>query len=318
MQRLTEMIARLVGLLGVAVLAGCGGGGSNPITGGPVTGGTGIGDDSLGGADSSSGAVYASGLNDSLTANSISYDADDDELIVNNIPFDGADGRYARELGVGFGTTGAQAYRSITGARQYYAIFQQTASGNAQTTAIATDSYINFGFGGGAAQRINTTVTLPGVGEFTYTGTYAGVRTTNVGGVGPGIVSYVTGDARIEVDILDFDVTGAVEGVVGPRTLYDLDGNPIAIGGVGGIALVTTNIDFANAAIIQGTANGFELDPATGILEPIQNGSYTGVFAGDNANEVAIIISMEGTSGFGDPENTVRETGGIVAVDPTR
>lgn len=310
------MISRFAGLLGLSLLVGCSGSGSNPVTGGNIIGGTGVGTDTAAGADGSAGAVYATDLNEDLTANSISFDATNDQLIVNNIPFDGPTGEYTRRAGVGFGTTGAQAYESAAGARQYYAIFQQTASGNAQTTAIGTDSYISFGFGGGTAQRINSSITLPGVGEFTYTGTYAAVRTTLVGGVGPGDVSFVTADATVEVDILDFDTTGAVEASTGARTIYDLDGNVIDT--IGGIALATTGIDFDNATILEGSASGFELDPATGILEPIQTGTYTGVFAGANANEVALLISLEGTGGFATPEDSVRETGGIIAVDPTR
>jgi hypothetical protein len=302
------MNMKLLAPIALFLLAGCDG---NPIGAGSNNGG--------GDPDTSDGSVYATELNADLTMNSLRYDADADELIVNNIPFDGDSGPdgQARYVRAGSLPNGFNRYESIetaeTGRRQYYAVFRQSASGQAQVGAVGTNEYVDFGFGGATAQRTRASINLPSRGEYVYTGEYAAVRIYNEtlpGAPSPG-VQYITGTANLEVDILDFDETGAIEGRIFDRVLYDINGNQLGLLN-DDIALATASIDAETRTILSSTATGRELVPG---LPGITSGNWSGVFAGPNGEEIAGIVVLEGTTGTATGSGSVRETGVFVTRD---
>lgn len=173
----------LVAAVGVtAVLSGCSGG--NPFTGDPDTGS----------GDTSGNAIYGSGLNSELTMNSMAYDAANDQLVVNNIPFDGAtagNGQavYARQGGLG--ATGFGRYENVAGELDYYAVFRRSDSGAVEGGAFQTNDYVTPGPGGAAVRRSGS-VNLPDTGEYTFTGEYAAVRSFTASATAPVDVQYPT------------------------------------------------------------------------------------------------------------------------------
>jgi hypothetical protein len=302
------MKMKLIAPMALFLLAACDG---NPL--GTGTGGGG------GDPETSAGEVYAADLNEDLTMNSLQYDDEADELIINNIPFDGDSGpdqqaRYERtgSLANGFGR-----YESIetaeTGRRQYYAVFRQSVSGEAQVGAAGTNEYVDFGFGGATAQRTRASINLPSGNEYVYTGEYAAVRIYDErqpGAPSPG-VEYITGSVELEVDIGDFDETGAIEGVIFDRVLYDVNGT--VIGPLNDfITLSTAQIDAETRTILQSGASGLALDVSR---TQITSGDWAGVFAGPNGEEIAGIVVLEGRTGTDPNSGTVRETGVFLTTD---
>lgn len=301
------MTMKPIAPLALFLLAACGG---NPLGTGTPDGGD---------PDTAAGSVYGTDLNEALTANSLRYDSDADELVINNIPFDGDSGpdQQARYVRSGSLPNGFGLYESVetaeSGRRQYYAVFRRSDSGEAKAGAAGTNEYVDFGFGGATAQRTRASISLPARGEYVYTGEYAAVRIYDerqVGAPSPG-VEYITGSAQLEVDILDFDTTGAIEGIIFDRVLYDVNGN--VVGALNDdIALATAGIDRDTRRILSSDAVGRQLDPG---LPQISSGSWSGVFAGPNGEEIAGIVVLEGRTGTDPNSGTVRETGVFLTRD---
>ncbi len=296
----------VLALCATLAVAACGEG-TNPLTDprhpGPENPGT--------GEDTRPGAIYGFGLDPDLSMNSLRYDAATDEIIINNIPFDGPDGRYGRAgtLPNGFGRYESR-QTLTTGRRQYYAVFRRSDSGFAQAGAAASPDYVRFGFGGVTAQRSNARVRMPNEGEYVYTGEYAAVRVFDLSrdGAVDG-AQYITGQAQLDVDIRDFDVVGAVEGVIVNRMLFDSDGNLLGVLD-DYISLATAEIDFANQTIRPSAASGISFADS----EAITTGDWAGVFAGPDGKEVAGIVILTGTTGSDPDSGTVRETGVFIAI----
>lgn len=285
-------------------VAACGDG--NPFTQAP----------SAGGGATSSGVIFGTDLNDDLTMNGLVYqdngtaDPTDDTLVINNLPFDNSDvagGAYTRE---GALPNGFDRYESPLlgnpGERKYFAVFRRTAF--AQVAAVGTGDYIDKGFGGLTAQRIGAgAVPAARPATYTFTGDYAAVRVTTLDG-GEDDVEFVTGDATLYVDVLDFDVNGAVEGIVDNRELFDSAGN--SLGTLNDfLSLATAEIDFANASINSSTASNLEGGNELG------TGEWQGIFAGPNGEQIAGIVVIEGDVTSAEPNDTVRETGTLIVVN---
>lgn len=261
--------------------------------------------------------IFGSAINEDLTLNAVDYDPDTDELVLNNLPFDG-DNAYTRNaavtaaVGSGFGH-----YENVGGTSNYYAVFRRSGSGYSQVGTVGTDRYVSFGFGGVAAQRLDGEGALPaGNSQYLFTGEYAAVRTIIDPDSGSQ-VQYVAGTARIDVDIEDFDTTGAVEGVIVDRTFFDNNGVQLTdLDNVDFISMATAELNFDNWTIASSTATAY--NRADG--EAGASGSWQGLFAGPNGEEVAGIVVVSGTGPIGiDPDTgdfeevQVRETGGFIA-----
>lgn len=279
-------------------LAACGG---TPPFGGDV------GPDAEPGADAGEGSVFLIDEPRFLRLNNIEYDAGSDTLRLNNIPFDDDANIYNRVAGTAF-TNGFGAYESAQdgpGELQYFAIFQRSASGNSQVAAVGTDQYVDFGYGGAGAQRLSSGVpTLPTGGAFyVFTGEYAAVRTT-VRTAGPNEIGFVTGDVRLTVDFDDFDITGAIQGFVTNRELYDETGAPLGALSTD-ITLQDSTIDRDTGTVVM--ADAFELDAGG---SQVRSGSWSAVLAGPAGTEIAgYVLVGDGGSSDGD----VQEVGGFIA-----
>ncbi|SMX38707.1 hypothetical protein [Maliponia aquimaris] len=283
------------------------------------------------GTDKDPDNLYTSELDSpdaSLTVNDMTYDARSDTLVFNNLPFDSnqilaGENTYVRNPGVNaaLAPTRFGAYRNAAGpsARsEYYAVFRRSASGNSQVGAVGSDRYLSFGFGGAAAQRLGGKGKLPKANDsYVFTGEYAAVRTVVDDTTGTRM-EYVAGTALIDVDIMDFDVQGAVEGLIVNRTFFDANGLRLPdLDNADYITLKTAEINFDNWTISSSDAST--------VLEgdEKQTGSWAGLFAGPNGEEVVGIVVVEGDGPVGiDPVSgdyllqQVRETGGFIATRP--
>jgi hypothetical protein len=296
------MFAKRLALAAFLGLAACGG---NPWA-----------EDDGGNADTSSDAVYGSDLNSKLTMNSMAYDATSDQIVVNNIPFDGAtadNGQAVYARAGSLGSSGFGRYENVAGAHQYYAVFRRSDSGAVQGGAVATAAYIDFGIGGAAVKRSGS-VSLPSSGEYTFTGQYAAVRVYANSETSPNTVQYITGDSRIDLDFGDYDTTGAVIGTITNRQLYDNGGT--LIGPMDDyIALYSTGFDPETGIITAATATGV----STSTTDTLTSGQWTGIIGGTNGTEIAGILVVEGDSGDSGGTATVeqvRETGVLIAIRP--
>lgn len=296
------MAVRVPAILGVmAFVAGCGG---SPWA-----------DEDQGEGDTSGAAVYGASMNEDLTMDSMVYDPETDEIVVNNIPFDGAtaengQARYARAGALG--TSSFARYENVAGQMAYFAVFRRSDSGAVEAGAFGTSSYIDFGIGGAGARRSTETVNLPSTGEYTFTGEYAAVRVYENAVGAPSLPHYVTGDVTIALDFGDFDATGAIVGVIDNRTLYDNDGSEI--GPMDDfVSLAMSEIDLETGKITDGVAKGVSL--AT--TEELTSGQWSAILGGDGGTEIAGILVLEGDAtdppADGSDPFQVRETGVLIA-----
>lgn len=266
----------------------------------------------------------------SLTVDTMTYDPATGDLVFNNLPFDSdkvatGENTYVRDASVtaalaGAGT-GFEGYRNAGGPRtnsQYFAVFRRSASDFSQVGAVGSDRYLSFGFGGAVAQRLSGSGKLPTDNDsYVFTGEYAAVRTVVDETTGTRM-EYVAGTSIIEVDIEDFDVSGAVEGLIVNRRFFDANGVQLTdLDGADFISLATADINFdtwtitsSDATVVRAGENG-------------QTGSWSGLFAGPNGEEVAGIVVVEGDGPVGiDPATgefilqSTRETGGFIATRP--
>ena len=253
------------------------------------------------GDDKTPGSAYLDEEGTFLTLNNIAYDPGSDTLTINNIPFDDPENAYKRIQTETF-ANGFNAYESdpAPGSNeiQYFAVFRRSDSGQSQVAAAGTTAYVQFGYGGAGAQRLGANPTLPTTGIYSYNGEYAAVRTTlDAGPGGSNLAEFVTGDVTMRVDYGDFDDTGTVGGTVGNRRLYDTTGTQI--GTLDGfISMQDSTIDFETQTIVSATVTEFVGGTAT------RSGSWEGVFAGPNGEEIAGVLFVEG--------DDVREVGGFV------
>lgn len=319
----SQIYRNFLALTAVGVLAACTGG--SPITSADAVGiGTGTQPLTLEAEQveetteaAGSPNIYGSEINSELTLNDLDYDPATDELVLNNLPFDG-DNIYARNAAVSASVGSAfGVYENVGGNSNYYAVFRRAGSGYSQVGTVGTDRYLSFGFGGVAAQRLDGSGALPAANtQYLFTGEYAAVRTIIDPTTGSQ-VQYVAGTAQIDVDIADFDTTGAVEGVIVNRRFFDNNGVQLtALDTADFISLATGEINFDNWTIASSTATAVSL--TTG--QSGASGTWQGLFAGPNGEEVAGIVVVSGSGPVGiDPatgdfiEVQVRETGGFIA-----
>ena len=226
-------------------------------------------------------------LNRNLTMNAVEYDAENDELVINNIPFDGPDGRYDR---VGTLSNGGGYYASretpTTGQIQSYAVFLR--SDMLEATAANGAEWSGFGYGGANINRED--FNLPDSGEYVYVGVYSGVRTFD----DRGGLELVAGDVEVLLDIDDLDPSGDIQGsIVG--TVFNRQVTPLVGGGssYGLPAVSMTRVSF-------NTAEGFFEDGESRTFgrdgDQIGSGTYEGLIAGENGEEIGGYVILEGVA----------------------
>lgn len=218
-----------------------------------------------------------------LTMNRVDYDSENNELVINNLPFDGPSGRYDQ-----FGTVGAAgAYESrqtdTTGRVKHYAVFLQ--SDHIDAAAAAGANWVNFGYGGANITR--DSFTSPIDGEYVYFGDYAGVRTfSDRSGL-----ELVSGDVTILLDVNDFDpvdgIQGAIVGTISGRDISGLVGNSNA--SLQNVGLVLVEFTTADGTFDGGTAQTTLADGSNG-----GSGSFEGFLAGTNSTDIGANVVIEG------------------------
>ncbi len=269
-------------------------------------------------------------------ASDISYDADSDTFIVNNLAFDG-DNEYAR------GTT----VSSLPGGKSRYAVYEAdplatdpdssapisqfshraiygvSRNGQDKFAIVRTGAYADYGFGGFVYQREGG-VTLPSTGQAIYNGKAAGLRDFS----GAGGLEYTTADIEIAIDFDDFDEsTGsrgdAVRGSITNRRIYDIAGTDITsdvltrIGDSEGITLSS----YPTATFVVGPGvmddNGELLGTisssyvnSSGERQEFESGNYYAIVSGNNAKRIVGVVVLENSV---DPiADSVRETSGFI------
>ncbi len=256
--------------------------------------------------------------------NFVSYDEDDDVVIVNNVPFDGPSGGYefVRDIG-----NGMRLYRNrqtaTTGVLTYYAIFRGTEA--ISVTAVNGRDWGDFGYGGANVIRTGFAIPdgetntipdgTPAVGEYVYTGDYGGVRSfsTRTG------VEIVDGEVLLLLDINDLDPDGTTQGSVVAnvfnRTSRDEAGG--FLNNLPTIDLKRLNFDSANGTFAEGVAETY----FDGNVR--DTGEYEGLIAGENGTEVGGTLVIEGVANIQNVQyevvdytvsETVTET--IITIDP--
>lgn len=258
-------------------------------------------------------------------AEGFAYDSASDTFTVDGLAFDG-DNVYSRDAVVGsLGPFAVyEADESVTdsfdgdvvGQFTYKALYGVSDSGNTEFAIVRTGTYADYGFGGFIYQR-NTTVTLPTTGQATYSGDYAGLRDF----AGTGGLQYVTGEANMAIDFDDFNSGNGVSGDITNRRVYDTDGNDVTD------AIITAINTESDASIGSLPTLVFAIGPDTldengelagelfssfvndeGSAVEFESGTFYGLIAGDDADEIVGMVVVEGELG----DVTARETGGFI------
>ncbi|SLN39394.1 hypothetical protein ROG8370_01631 [Roseovarius gaetbuli] len=279
----------VAGLTAAALLGGCGSG-SNPFDPGATTGpGTPTTptdptvDPTDPNVDVNSRFLFDVGRD--LTMNSVTFDPLNNQLVINNLPFDGPDQIYSN---IGSRNTAeffASRKTPTTGRIQHYAVFVKR--DDLEATAAAGAEWGDFGFGGANIKR--DSFNLPANGEYVYTGVYAGVRTFNdrTG------LHLVTGNAELLLDINDLDpaagLQGNIVGSVTNRTRTLPSGT--ALTGLPNLTLNSVTFNTVTGAFEGGTANTF--DSAGDIRD---SGTYEGLIAGAIGEEIGTLSVIEGVA----------------------
>lgn len=228
---------------------------------------------------------YAYDLGQRLTMNSVDVDDNGtpgdtsyDVLVINNLPFDGPDGRYVRNEVL---ANGASVYRSqqteTTGTTLTFAVFIQ--SDYLEATGAASGQWIDFGYAGANINR--ESFNLPGgVGEYIYRGNYAATRTfSDRGGI-----EIVSGDAFLRLDVLDFDPSGelqsAIDGTIFNREREGTAGT-LGLGDLPPIILSVTSFNTETGVWEGGSATTSDL-----IGDVRDSGIHDGMIAGPNGEEM--------------------------------
>lgn len=223
-----------------------------------------------------------------LTMNAVTYDPVNNQLVINNLPFDGPDGIYDNTLTL---SNGARAYASrktaTTGRIQHYAVFIE--SGAMQATAAAGAEWVQYGNAGANINR--SSFSLPtGIGEYVYAGTYAGLRTFDE----KSGIELVTGDVTLLVDVLDFDpvdgIQGDIVGTVTNRTRVSTDG--LDGRDLPNIFLAEVSFENTNGTFDEGEAYSFR--PGSG--DVWSEGTYSGLFGGTSGADLGGYLVVEGVA----------------------
>lgn len=227
--------------------------------------------------------LFAFDRNAGLTMNSVEYDAENDELVINNLPFDGPDGRYDFMQTLGAGKAYESRQTATTGLVKHYAVFIK--SEHIEAAAAAGANWRNYGYGGANINR--DSFSLPDNGEYVFLGDYSGVRTFDdrTG------LELVSGDVEMILDVNDFDpvagIQGAIVGTVSNRVITPLDGRaPLPTGNIGLVLVEFSTADgtFKDGGVVSTLADG----SAGG------SGSYSGFLAGDNGTDIGAHVVMTG------------------------
>jgi hypothetical protein len=200
-------------------------------------------------------------------------------------------------------------YRAIYGVSANTVEVDGEAVPASQFAIVRTGSYVDYGFGGFIYERAGG-VELPTTGQAAYEGEYAGVRVFS----GRGGLEYTRGEVDIAIDFRDFNEGSGVRGRISDREAFDINGDPIPLGGEGGLVLPDLTFSVGPGTV---TGNGEmtnelgSFTEANGALQPYESGTYYAIIGGEDAGEIVGVFVVESQ----DPRFegvTAQETGGFI------
>lgn len=216
----------------------------------------------------------------SLTMNSVEYDAVNNVLVINNLPFDGTLGRYDSVAGsetTDINGVRREIYESrqtlTTGLIKHYAVFIDGSF--LEATAAAGRDWGNFGNAGANINRSSFNLPDTAETEYVYVGVYAGTRTFDERSG----IELITGNVRLLLDMADFDPNGEFEDdIIGSvtdrvRVAPELTGG----GDLPNISLFEVSYDPQTGSWDDGISVTLVLDSTIR-----DNGTHSGLIAGDN------------------------------------
>lgn len=239
---------------------------------------------------------YAFNVKEGLVANNITSDSDKDMLRITNLPHDAdpdEDDHYGvasyertRNLASGWGLyeNVGRGKRNLRNKRvaHYRAVYKASDSGNTEGGAVASTTTGKAGLG---IKRNVIPVDLPVEGIVKYTGTYGATREiTNTTTPKEDIV---IGNAEMDIDFNNLDVSGDVVGVIRDRAVYDAESGAL-LGTLDDVSLTEGRMDREDATIKDGVA---------GTADGTMSGNWEGVLAGRNGEEIAAYVVMDGKAG---------------------
>lgn len=291
----------LIPLLSLLALTACGGAPASFVPDGGTPVDDGLPEGVEGTTDPSGSLERYETRNDNGNgyAESITYDAENDEFSVDNLAFDGANSAYKRGTAIsslggknGLNTGAYAVYEgpssfpdSATGdpIRQFEhrAIYAEsknkTTAGDPRTrfAIVRTGSYTDYGFGGFVyAREGNTTIPRPTVdtpnaAQGIFTGDYAGI----VDFAGTGGMMLSTGEMELVIDFQDFNDGNAngdaVRGYVTDRTFYNIAGTDVTDNY---LAALNSHLEYSSGGYTEVPSLLFTISPGA----TLDNGEITG------------------------------------------
>lgn len=262
------------------------------------------------------------------------YDAENDYIYINNLPFDGLnDDPYVRYALAPNTNEQFGVYRSINSVvvsdtlgmsltqQAFRAIYGSSPSGGSQVSIVKTGDYINEGFGGFTYQRLATDLEgndmgliLPANGQAYLSGGYQGLIVFKSNLIG---INHVIGTAQMTIDFEDFDVSPALYMTIEKRQIFDDTGADITASYThyevenpdGTNETYHRNVSTVLESGILSLNGEFE---ATAEIPSIDaDGTVTGILSGDGATEAVGVVEVE----WAHPSEsgaTAVETGGFI------
>jgi len=307
-------ISSLLAILSSSVfLLSCSdGAGTNPFKGDGTDGtGPGVTDPDDDQANPNQSEILLDDATTGLVANRFTFvegaTEADNEIIINNLPFDGTgETRYLFVNSDALGSTGAlfPAGAEFDDVKKIYVFENETilnedgnpisAQDDYVALAINTDSmeaavvgtavYAEEGYRGAIVRRKVTDITLPSDGLYVFRGVYAGQRTF----IERGGLELVQGDVEMNLDMADFDITGATRGTIFNRVRKGADGST-------GLSLPSIDLavtdDGVDGIIEEGSATTY--DPNGDIRD---SGSFTGMLGASDSTELAGTVDINGVA----------------------
>lgn len=320
--------AKAFGILSISTLIACGGpgsSGSNPVTG-PATEADNVTDTTDPNANSVDDA-FLFDTSRNLVANSFVFNPGTTPgtgtISINNLPFDGVSsqgGEYTLRPGVVLPSGEVYQNSPVGNEDQYYAVVLTSPTGSGTLVgAVATNVYLDEtqSYGGAYASRTSRGLPATQPQAYQYTGSYNGIRVIrqNETTSPNNDIQLTTGQAQVNIDLQDFDLTGAIRGDIINRQLFDINGN--SLGTLGRVELIITDLDPSNLQTTNGTTANLNSNRTVA-----QTGEWTGLVAGPNGEEVAGFLLIQGALPDTDPSYetdtaravvTGREVGGFIA-----
>jgi hypothetical protein len=227
-----------------------------------------------------------------LTLNSVEYDEAANQLVINNLPFDGPAGIYTQIAGTGASpisgiTRGVYESQqtATTGLVQYYAMFVR--SDYLDAAAAAGRDWGDFGYAGANINR--ESFRLPAPDEYVYRGIYGGTRTFETRGG----IELVTGNVTLLLDVKDLDPAGGIQGAIVGEVNNRLRISPSTRSGgrLPDISLRLVSFNTETGAWEDGEVT--TQDPDGRVRD---QGFHEGILAGPNGEELGGYLVMEGVA----------------------